>query len=196
MALISAYPWVVPLFFGVMGMMVGSFLNVVIYRLPIMRKNKLAGSIETFNLAVPRSRCPHCGHLITALENIPVFSYLFLRGRCLECHAPISARYPLFELASGIVSAYIGYRLGFTVDAFIRLFLVWNFLVFVGFSLDQQDIPLLLGVVSVVIGMLISVYGWLLFLVAVLSLQYPQFFKGWKGGLAWGILVLIYSAIA
>ena len=97
----------------ILGLLVGSFLNVVIYRLPVMLKRQwkvdcvaflgreeihTAGAAdtvdETFNLVVPRSRCPQCGHLITALENIPVLSYLILKGRCRECKTPISIRYP------------------------------------------------------------------------------------------------------
>ena len=96
---------------AVLGLLVGSFLNVVIYRLPKMLERQWAAECaeiagkppETaapFNLMVPRSRCPHCGHMIRWYENVPVISYLLLRGRCSACKAPISVRYPLVEIAT------------------------------------------------------------------------------------------------
>lgn len=96
---------------AVLGLLIGSFLNVVIYRLPKMLEQQWAAECaemagkppETaapFNLMVPRSRCPHCGHMIRWYENVPVISYLLLRGRCSACKAPISVRYPLVEIAT------------------------------------------------------------------------------------------------
>jgi leader peptidase (prepilin peptidase)/N-methyltransferase len=110
---------------GVFGLMIGSFLNVVIYRLPkIMERQwaaecaELAGkeppASETFNLVLPRSRCQKCGHPIRWHENIPVLSYLFLRGRCSACGTAISLRYPLVELATGGLFAYCVWRWGAT----------------------------------------------------------------------------------
>ena len=118
--------WITPEFSvivaGVVGLLVGSFLNVVIHRLPLMMQAQWEAELEEalaqqnpaaaeaappvekkapFNLLVPRSRCPHCGHQITALENIPVLSWLFLRGACRECRKPIPVRYPLVELLTG-----------------------------------------------------------------------------------------------
>lgn len=117
---------------GVLGLLIGSFLNVVIYRLPVMLEAQwkaqcaeLAGtetaSTERFNLAVPRSRCLKCGHQIRWFENIPVLSYLVLRGKCAACAAPISLRYPLVELASGALFFYCGWKWGLTPSA-----LVWS----------------------------------------------------------------------
>jgi leader peptidase (prepilin peptidase)/N-methyltransferase len=111
---------------GVLGLMIGSFLNVVIYRLPKIMERQwaaecagLAGketeAAETFNLVVPRSRCQQCGHQIRAYENIPVLSYLFLRGKCSSCSTPISPRYPLVELATAALFAWCGWRWGLTV---------------------------------------------------------------------------------
>lgn len=111
---------------GVLGLMIGSFLNVVIYRLPkIMERQwaaecaELAGketeAAETFNLVVPRSRCQQCGHQIRAYENVPVLSYLFLRGKCSSCGTPISLRYPLVELVTAALFAWCGWRWGLTV---------------------------------------------------------------------------------
>ena len=112
---------------GVFGLLIGSFLNVVIHRLPKMMERQwaaqcaeLSGQEEVpvveapFNLLTPRSRCPHCGHAIRWFENIPVLSYLALRGRCSACQAPISARYPLVELATGALFAWCAWRWGWT----------------------------------------------------------------------------------
>lgn len=96
---------------AVLGLLIGSFLNVVIYRLPKMLEQQWAAecaemagkppeTVAPFNLMVPRSRCPHCGHMIRWYENVPVISYLLLRGRCSACKAPISMRYPLVEIAT------------------------------------------------------------------------------------------------
>lgn len=126
---------------GLLGLLVGSFLNVVIHRLPKMmelrwaaecadlqntEENPAAASpeAETFNLMVPRSRCPHCGHQIRWFENIPVFSYLALRGQCSQCNAPISARYPAVELTAAVLFAWCGWRWG----------LGWEALAWCGFS--------------------------------------------------------------
>ncbi len=110
---------------GVLGLMIGSFLNVVIYRLPkIMERQwaaecaELAGKdlpqAEAFNLMLPRSRCQKCGHQIRWYENIPVLSYLFLRGKCSACDTPISLRYPLVELTTGALFFYCVWRWGAT----------------------------------------------------------------------------------
>ncbi|MBW8900037.1 MAG: prepilin peptidase [Massilia sp.] len=105
------------------GLLIGSFLNVVVYRLPVMAQRELDNYIaheagkelphpDRFNLMVPRSACPHCGHRITALENIPIVSWLFLRGKCSACKAPISARYPIVEAVTGLLSAVLVWNLG------------------------------------------------------------------------------------
>ena len=122
---------------GVLGLLIGSFLNVVIYRLPKMMERQWAQEIraaqadvaqtdaapaapepERFNLMVPRSRCPSCGHLVQWYENIPVLSYLFLRGRCSACKARISVRYPLVELATGALFFFCIQRWGMTPTGF------------------------------------------------------------------------------
>jgi len=117
------YPWTALAAALVLGLLVGSFLNVVVYRLPQMLEADWRAQCcelleqpqpepETFNLIKPRSRCPHCGHGIRAWENIPVLSYLFLRGRCSACRAPIAGRYPLVELATGLLSLVVGHHFG------------------------------------------------------------------------------------
>jgi len=146
---------------GVLGLLVGSFLNVVIYRLPVMLKRQWktdcitfleqekihstgeAGDadIEPFNLVVPRSRCPHCGHLITALENIPVLSYLFLRGRCRECKTPISIRYPLIEILSAGLVAVVAWKFGISLQAGMAMLLTWGIICLSFIDYDHQYLP-------------------------------------------------------
>jgi leader peptidase (prepilin peptidase)/N-methyltransferase len=110
---------------GVFGLLIGSFLNVLIYRLPKMMERQWAKECAelseaplkeeaAFNLLVPRSRCPHCNHMIRWYENIPVISLIFLRGKCAQCQTRISARYPLVELATGALFAYCISKWGLT----------------------------------------------------------------------------------
>jgi len=125
---------------GLLGLLVGSFLNVVIHRLPKMMDLRWASECAefqaatekpdalpveviqpTFNLVVPRSRCPHCGHAIRWFENIPVLSYLALKGGCSACHAPISPRYPAVEVVSAALFAWCGWHWGLGWEA-----LVWS----------------------------------------------------------------------
>jgi leader peptidase (prepilin peptidase)/N-methyltransferase len=138
---------------GVLGLMVGSFLNVVIHRLPKMMEAAWRAEVqgeagegegvvaETFNLATPRSRCPHCGHPISALENIPVLSYLCLRGKCRACRAPISPRYPLIELAAALLGAAAAWRFGPGVQAAAAALLLWTLLALAMIDLDTQLLP-------------------------------------------------------
>ena len=138
---------------GVLGLMVGSFLNVVIHRLPQMMEREWRQQCAEFagtpfaddgtplSLARPRSRCPHCGHAISALENIPVISYLFLRGQCAACKAPISIRYPLIEIATGILSAYSAWHFGATWQLVGALLLIWALIALTGIDLDTQLLP-------------------------------------------------------
>ena len=114
---LNHFPWLLGFFLLFVGLSVGSFLNVVIYRLPVMMQRRWktdccellnvengdTGS-DAFNLMVPNSRCPGCGHAIRAWENIPVLSYLVLRGRCSSCNASISPRYPVVETVSGVLA--------------------------------------------------------------------------------------------
>jgi leader peptidase (prepilin peptidase)/N-methyltransferase len=136
----------------VLGLIVGSFLNVVIYRLPKMleagwqdQAAELRGEEiperERFDLISPRSRCPSCGHSIGALENIPVLSWLFLRGRCKACGTRISARYPAVELASGLLCAGAVGQFGFTLAAAGAIILSLFLLVLALIDLDTQLLP-------------------------------------------------------
>src|SRR2546426_7828160 len=128
----AVLPWVAL----ALGLCIGSFLNVVIHRLPKMMEREwraecaeLAGQEpakeETYNLVVPRSRCPGCGHAITALENIPLASYLALRGKCSACGARIGIKYPVVELLAGLAAAYSAWRFGPTLAALGAALFVW-----------------------------------------------------------------------
>jgi leader peptidase (prepilin peptidase) / N-methyltransferase len=131
-----AQPAVLPWFALFFGLCVGSFLNVVIHRLPKMMEREwraecaaLAGQPAPeeppLSLVAPRSRCPSCGHRITALENVPLLSWAWLRGKCSSCGARISARYPLVEALAGIGAAYSAWRFGPTMAALGAMLFVW-----------------------------------------------------------------------
>lgn len=138
---------------GLVGLCIGSFLNVVIHRLPKMMEREwetqcaeLRGEEATrtdspLTLARPRSRCPSCGHWITALENIPVLSYLFLRGRCSSCGQKISLRYPLVEIVTGLLSAYTAWHFGPTLQTVGALLLLWSLIALAAIDVDTQLLP-------------------------------------------------------
>ena len=137
---------------AVLGLFVGSFLNVVIHRLPRMLEHEWAlqaadirgedaPEVEHINLATPRSRCPHCGHPISALENIPLLSFLFLRGRCSHCQASIGGRYPVVEALSGVLSAYAAWHFGFTPAAAGALIFIWSMIALAFIDLDTHLLP-------------------------------------------------------
>lgn len=135
------------------SLLVGSFLNVVIYRVPVMMEREWQASIhegensdshipqDRFNLAVPASTCPHCGHRIRWYENIPVVSYLFLKGQCSQCHAPISLRYPLIELLTAILSTLVIYQLGFNYAGFAAVVFTWALISLTFIDVDHQLLP-------------------------------------------------------
>ncbi|HMK86356.1 MAG TPA: A24 family peptidase [Steroidobacteraceae bacterium] len=137
----------------VIGLMIGSFLNVVIYRLPIMLErdwhaqaaelvsSSAPAATEPLNLLTPRSACPNCKAPIPAWQNIPVVSWLFLRGRCAACKAPISLRYPLVELATAILSAWVAWHFGFGVATACALAVTWSLIALTGIDLDHQLLP-------------------------------------------------------
>ncbi len=137
---------------GIVGLLVGSFLNVVIHRLPKMMEREwrtqcaeLSGTAaepaSPYNLLLPGSACPHCGHKIGALENIPVISYLLLRGKCKGCGAHISARYPVVEAISGVLSGYVAWHFGFGMAALAGLLFVWALLALTFIDFDTQLLP-------------------------------------------------------
>jgi leader peptidase (prepilin peptidase)/N-methyltransferase len=134
------------------GLCIGSFLNVVIHRLPKMTERQWraecaelndtpAPQEERYNLIVPRSACPSCGHRIKALENIPVLSYLILGGKCSACKAAISLRYPLVEVACGALSGYAAWRFGATLAGLGALLFVWAMIALAFIDLDTFYLP-------------------------------------------------------
>ena len=137
---------------GLLGLCVGSFLNVVIHRLPKMMEQEwhaqcadLHGESTStaahLSLSKPRSRCPACGHQITAMENIPVISYMLLKGRCSGCSAPISLRYPLIEISTALLSAYTAWHFGPTIQTASALLLVWSLIALAAIDFDTQLLP-------------------------------------------------------
>lgn len=134
------------------GLVVGSFLNVVIHRMPLMlqretdnfiaiERDEPAPHASHYNLVFPRSACPACGHTLSALENIPLISWIWLRGRCRYCRAPISARYPLVELFASLLSGWVVWRLGSDIAGLAALLLVWTMLALAMIDLDTQFLP-------------------------------------------------------
>ena len=137
---------------GLLGLCVGSFLNVVIHRLPRMMeqdwhaqcadlRGETPSTATALTLARPRSRCPSCGHQITALENIPIISYLLLRGRCSSCGTSISPRYPMVEAVTGLLSAYAVWHFGPTLQGAGALLLIWALIALTGIDFDTQLLP-------------------------------------------------------
>lgn len=155
----------------ILGLLVGSFLNVLIYRLPIMMERdwqaqsremlKLPAEPtgETFNLILPHSRCPHCAHRIRPWENLPVLSYLFLGGKCSSCKAPISKRYPLVELACGLLSGYLAWHFGFGWPAAAMLVLTWGLLAMSLIDADHQLLPDSLVLPLLWMGLIVNSFG-------------------------------------
>lgn len=137
----------------VLGLLVGSFLNVVIYRLPIMMQRDWRTQAReflelpaepaepAFNLMLPRSRCPSCSHEIRPWENLPLVSWLALRGKCSSCGAAISARYPLVELICGLLSGYVAWHFGFSWEAGAMLLVTWGLLAMSMIDIDHQLLP-------------------------------------------------------
>ncbi len=161
--LYSQYAWLYFFLLGLFSLLVGSFLNVLIHRLPIMLErgwqqeyqdyfaegDNLPAPAAPYNLFLPRSACPHCGHQITALENIPLLSWLFLKGRCSACQHPISARYPLVELLCALASVTVAfyYPPGWALAGALLLTWILLALTFIDFDKlllpDQLTLPLL-----------------------------------------------------
>jgi leader peptidase (prepilin peptidase) / N-methyltransferase len=151
----------------VLGLLVGSFLNVVIYRVPVMMENALRADFAAlenpdappppaFNLMTPRSRCPACQAPISALQNVPVISWLALGRRCAGCKAPISARYPLVELATGLLSGFVAWRFGFGGTALAALAFTWFLIALTMIDFDTQFLPDQLTLPLLWLGLIVS----------------------------------------
>lgn len=158
--------WVGVIIF-IVGLMIGSFLNVVIYRLPLMMNREWrnqcaelleleAAPSERFNLAFPRSHCPACKHPIGALENIPVLSYLLQRGKCKHCATPIPARYPIIELVTGIMSVIVIWQFGLGWQGLFALLFTWTLIALTVIDFDHQLLPDSLTLPLLWLGLLLS----------------------------------------
>ena len=148
----QTYPSFFIFFCTIFGLLIGSFLNVIILRLPKMMESewqKQCAAIKgdeapdgsIFNLIVPRSHCPSCQHQIKASENVPVLSYLMLRGRCSVCHNRISIRYPLIEGLTAVLSGFTAWHFGFGTAAIGALFFVWCMIALSFIDFDTQLLP-------------------------------------------------------
>lgn len=166
----ETWPIVFYIFILLLGLTVGSFLNVVIYRLPVMMEREFKDACvthfdefqpkapppgkgnkkdnqtapakpKTFNLAVPDSTCPKCGHKIRAWENIPVISWLLLKGKCSACKTPISIRYPAIETLTGILSVFMAWHFGVTILTLFALVLLWCLIALTFIDLDEMLLP-------------------------------------------------------
>jgi len=220
---------------GFFGLIVGSFLNVLIHRLPKMMqaewevqcaelRNEPVHEVPRYNLMVPRSACPECHHSITAIENIPVLSWLMLRGKCSACSAAISSRYPIVELLTGILSAAVAWKFGWTWQALGALVFVWALiglafidfdtsllpdsltlpLIWLGllFNLNASFVPLSSAVIGAVTGYLIlwSIYWLFKFVTGKEGMGYGDFkllaaIGAWLGWELLPITILLSSVV-
>ena len=176
---------------GILGLLVGSFLNVVIHRLPVMMETSWRQQCEEFlsgtsipvdqadkkpapltskeilptkpktkySLVTPGSTCPHCGHHITALENIPVISYLVLKGKCSTCGQKISIRYPIVEIVTAILSLVIAWKFGFSWQTAAALPLTWALIALTMIDFDKQLLPDDITLPFMWLGLLLAMFG-------------------------------------
>lgn len=174
-AMLSSFPISYFVLLVVLGLVVGSFLNVVIHRLPRMLARQwreecaeLAAETTvqdaqttsaTYNLVTPRSACPHCGHAIGPLENIPLASYLWQRGRCSACKARISPRYPLIELLGAALAAMAAHRFGFSWETLAAVVLGWGLLASAAIDLETQLLPDVITLPLLWLGLLVNLDG-------------------------------------
>jgi leader peptidase (prepilin peptidase)/N-methyltransferase len=164
----------------ILGLLVGSFLNVVIYRLPKMMEkdwqNQCRDFLSTdqtianlplteekqapFNLMTPASTCPHCGHKIRAWENIPVVSYVFLKGKCSSCKNAISIRYPTIELITGLLSVAVIYYTGINWSGLAALFFTWSLIALTVIDLDTYLLPDDITLPLLWLGLIVNSFGY------------------------------------
>jgi leader peptidase (prepilin peptidase)/N-methyltransferase len=178
---LKAYPALLYVTAGFAGLCVGSFLNVVIHRLPRMMEaqwraecaalaaddaagaagapSTLPPPAETYNLLQPPSRCPSCAAPIRAWQNVPVVSWLMLRGRCANCRAPISFRYPAVEIVAGIAAVLMAWRFGPTAAALAAMAFVWALLALTFIDLDTQLLPDDITLPLLWLGLLVNAFG-------------------------------------
>lgn len=152
--LLTTFPALFIVMVAIFSLVIGSFLNVVIYRLPKMMENDwqqeyqayfnadtTATAPAKFNLAVPRSACPACNAPVQARDNVPVLSWLLLKGKCRSCSAPISARYPVVEALTAVLSAVVAWKLGFGLAAAVIIFTTWVLIALTFIDIDKMLLP-------------------------------------------------------
>jgi leader peptidase (prepilin peptidase) / N-methyltransferase len=158
---------------ALLGLVIGSFLNVVVYRLPIMMERAWRRECraflqlpeadderqEPFNLMVPGSHCPHCHHAVRSYENIPVLSYLLLRGRCSQCGERISIRYPLLEVFTALISVLTVWRFGYSLETVFALIFSWSLIALSMIDFDHQLLPDSITLPLLWLGLLLSLFG-------------------------------------
>ena len=156
---------------GVLGLIIGSFLNVVIYRLPLMLYQAWqtqAGTLHTanqinlpatFNLSLPHSHCPNCQHQLHWWENIPLISYIALKGHCLNCKQYVSIRYPLIELLTALLSIYLTWHYGFNIKLLATLLFTWILLTLAFIDLSEKILPDILTISLLWLGLLCNLNG-------------------------------------
>lgn len=151
----ASEPWLFYTAVALFSLCVGSFLNVVIYRLPVMMERDWRQQCHEFletkapaedehaglSLARPRSACPSCGHAIRAWENIPVFSYLLLGGKCSSCKTPISIQYPVIEAVTAVMSVVVAWKFGVTIQTLGALFFTWALISLTMIDVHKQLLP-------------------------------------------------------
>ena len=165
-------PTVFLTFCTLIGLSVGSFLNVVAYRLPVMldrdwksqcrellELSQTNGEETVFNLSQPPSRCPECGHRIRIRENIPVISFLLLRGRCAACGQPISVRYPIVEATTGLLSLMVAWHFGVSWETVAALFLTWVLIALSLIDFDHQILPASIVLPTLWLGLILSLFS-------------------------------------
>lgn len=171
LAIFLSEPLFLILLCALLGLLVGSFLNVVIYRLPVMMEHSWRSDCreylglepdstdsEPFNLILPRSRCSHCKTTIKSYQNIPVLSYLFLKGKCAHCGQAISLRYPLIEAFTGLCSAIAAYHFGYGMALAFALLLTWALIALSFIDIDKQLLPDSIVLPLLWLGLLISLF--------------------------------------
>ena len=170
LAVIATTPWLYITAAVLVGLCVGSFLNVVIHRMPKIMEarwraecaelnNSEPPKTERYNLIVPRSRCPACGHRISALENVPILSWIALGGKCSACSGRISVRYPIIEALTGAMTGYIAWHFGFTLAAAAAMFFTWTMIALAFIDLDTFYLPDDLTLPLLWMGLIFAVAG-------------------------------------
>lgn len=166
------YPWLFPVLAFIFSLLIGSFLNVVIHRLPIMMERewqqecsesfpdyKIPAPKGTYNLSVPRSTCPKCETQIRAIDNIPVISWLLLKGKCRKCSNPISPRYPLVELLTAVMCSFVAAHFGFSYYALALIFFTFALIAATFIDLDTMLLPDQITLPLVWSGIALALFG-------------------------------------